>query len=335
MNRLERLLNLVVALLDARRPLSRAEIQRRVPGYGEGPSARRSFERDKDALRAMGIPLVMEPLDGDQEQGEGYRIRPDEYRLADPELAPDELAALHLAVSTVRLGGAEGAGGPAGADEAGVAIWKLGGAVGGDAPARPVAALPGSQHLATLFAALGERRTVRFDYRGVPRMLDPHRLSFTNGHWYLIGHDHDRQETRNFRLDRIDSALATGEPGSFQRPAGAGAPAPPTPPWRMGDEDEVEALLLVDGPLADSAVATAGGAAVRERRPDGSVVLALEVTNRDAFRSFALGFLDHAEVLGPPELRAETVAWLERLASGAAAASPEHDVVARPAGGPP
>ena len=334
MNRLERLVNLVVALLDARRPLSRAEIQRRVPGYGEGPSARRSFERDKDALRAMGIPLVMEPLDGDQEQGEGYRIRPDEYRLADPELAPDELAALHLAVSTVRLGGTDGAGGPAGADEAGVAIWKLGGAVSGDAPALPVAALPGSEHLPTLFAALGERCTVRFGYRGVRRVVDPHRLSFTSGHWYLIGHDHDRRETRNFRLDRIDSAIATDEPGSFQRPAGAGAPAPPTPPWRMGDEDEVEALLLVDEPLADSAVATAGAEAVRERRPDGSVVLALAVTNRDAFRSLALGFLDHAEVLGPPELRAETVTWLERLATRAAP-SPHDDVVARHGGGPP
>ena len=47
--------------------------------------------------------------------------------------------------------------------------------------------------------------------------------------------------------------------------------------------------------------------------PDGSVVLAVRVTNRDAFRSFVLGFLDHAEVLGPAELRADLVEWLEAL----------------------
>jgi predicted DNA-binding transcriptional regulator YafY len=43
------------------------------------------------------------------------------------------------------------------------------------------------------------------------------------------------------------------------------------------------------------------------------VVLGVAVANRDAFRSFVLGFLDHAEVLGPPELRDDTVRWLEAL----------------------
>ena len=56
-----------------------------------------------------------------------------------------------------------------------------------------------------------------------------------------------------------------------------------------------------------------GPEGVEERRPDGSVVLAVHVTNRSAFRSFVLGFLDHAEVVGPPELRAELVDWLEAL----------------------
>jgi predicted DNA-binding transcriptional regulator YafY len=51
---------------------------------------------------------------------------------------------------------------------------------------------------------------------------------------------------------------------------------------------------------------------VVDERPDGSVVVAMTVTNRDNFRSFVLTFLDHAEVLSPPDLRAEIVAWLER-----------------------
>lgn len=310
MNRLERLLNLVAALLDAERPLPRAEIARRVPGYGEGESARRAFERDKDALRAMGIPLATEPLHPDGGDGaEGYRIPRDRYQLPDPGLAPDELAALHLAASTVRLGVGGGPGSPG---EAAVAIWKLGGATGGPETTAPLAALPGGEHLAVLFAALGERRRVTFGYRGEVRTVDPHRLSFTGGHWYLIGHDHLRGDTRNFRLDRMESAPRTGEPGAYERPDRP-PPAGPPAPWRMGDEDEVEALLLVDADQADWAVARAGPDAVHERRPDGSVVLALDVTNRDAFRSFALGFLDHAEVLAPPGLRADMVAWLSRL----------------------
>ncbi len=308
MNRLERLLNLVAALLDAGRPLSRAEIQRRVPGYGEGKSARRAFERDKDALRAMGIPVVLEPLDREHaELGEGYRIPPEQYRLPDPHLAPDELAALHLAASTVRLG----AGGSHGPGDAGTAIWKLGGATGQADSTALVAALPGSEHLPVLFGALGEQRTVRFGYRGAGRVVDPHSLRYTGGHWYVIGHDHDRGEVRNFRLDRIDAAPVPGPASSFERPTGTPAPAPA--PWRMGDEDEVEARLLVDADQAAWAEARAGDGAVRERRADGSVVLALAVTNRAALRTFVLGFLDHAEVLGPPDLRAEMLAWLDAL----------------------
>lgn len=315
MNRLERLLNLVAALLDAGRPLSRLEIQRRVPGYGEGESARRAFERDKDALRAMGIPVVLEPVAPEhREQGdavEGYRIPPEQYQLPDPHLAPDELAALHLAASTVRLGAtADGAPG-----EAGMAIWKLGGATGEALPATPVAALPGSEHLPVLFAALGERRTVRFAYRGAERTVDPFRLSYTGGHWYLIGHDHDRREVRNFRLDRMEAAPKTGDAGGFERPPHAPQPTPA--PWRMGDEDLVEAVLLVDAGQAQWAAVRAGAEAVRERRPDGSVVLAMPVTNRAAFRTFVLGFLEHAEVIGPPELRAAMLVWLDALATAA------------------
>ena len=309
MNRLERLLNLVAALLDADQPLSRAAISERVPGYGEGPSARRAFERDKDALRAMGIPIVVEPLHGSgSEVGEGYRIPREQYQLADPGLAPDELAALHLAVSTVRLGAAAGTE-PLG--EAGVAIWKLGGATGDPQPGGPVAALPGSEHLPALFAAVAERRTVQFGYRGEERVVDPFRLSFTNGHWYLSGHDHHRGQERNFRLDRLASGPRSGPPGGFAKPSRASGPPPA--PWRMGDEEETEALLLVDGDQSVWAVARLGEEAVRERRPDGSVVVGVSVTNRDAFRSFALGFLDHAEVLGPPELRRYMVDWLRAM----------------------
>jgi len=58
-----------------------------------------------------------------------------------------------------------------------------------------------------------------------------------------------------------------------------------------------------------------GADAVTARHDDGSVDLAMVVTNPEAFRSFVLGFLEHAEVLSPPELRAEVVTWLRALAS--------------------
>jgi proteasome accessory factor B len=301
--RLERLLNLTAALLTAPRPLTRDDIRERVPGYPDDGEAtfRRAFERDKDSLREMGIPLRLAAVPGSDPPVEGYVIRPDEYALRDPGLEPDELAAVHLASAAVELEGLQGT----------EAMWKLGGApTPADAPA--VAALPATAALVPLFSAVAERRPVRFGYRGERRLVDPWRLTFSRGHWYLAGRDHDREAERRFRLDRMEGAVELGEPGSFERPATAGG-GPPMP-WELGEEEPVPALVRIDADQAGWAVDHLGDDAVVEHLPDGSVEVRLPVRNRDAFRSFVLGFLGHAEVLEPPELREELVGWLRALA---------------------
>jgi proteasome accessory factor B len=304
-NRLERLINLVAALLAAERPLSAEELRHRVPGYSEDRVAfRRAFERDKETLRDLGVPVVIETVAGSDPPVEGYRVPKEAYYLPDPGLADDELAALHLAATAVRVDVANGV----------EALWKLGGEVAEAGPVPTLAALPGADHLVPLFGAISARRTVTFGYRGKPRRLDPHRLSFRSGHWYLAAHDADAEEERSYRLDRIEPPIETGPPGSAAvvAPAPAGATAT-SPPWELGTEPPVTARLLVDAHQAGWAEGHVGPDAVVERREDGSVVLGVRVTNRDAFRSFVLGFLDHAELLGPPELRAELVGWLEAL----------------------
>jgi predicted DNA-binding transcriptional regulator YafY len=91
-----------------------------------------------------------------------------------------------------------------------------------------------------------------------------------------------------------------------------GVPGARLEPWRLGEGAETRARVLVDAAQAPWIVQHLGPGAVVDERPDGSVVVAMTVTNRDNFRSFVLTFLDHAEVLSPPDLRAEIVAWLER-----------------------
>ncbi len=303
MNRLERLINLVAALLDAARPLSAEELRQRVPGYPDDKATfRRAFERDKETLRDMGVPVVTEVIDPAEPGGLGYRIRKEDYYLADPGLAPDELAALHLAASAVHLEGADGVG----------ALWKLGGEVAEEGPTTPMAALPGEVHLAALFSAISERREAGFGYRGKARRIEPHRLSFRNGHWYLAGRDIDAEDDRLFRLDRIESDVELGAISAAFDRAPLSAVATPSP-WETGGDAAVTARLAVDADQAAWATGHLGADAVEERRPDGSVVVAVRVTNRDAFRSFVLGFLDHAEILGPEDLRADMVSWLEAL----------------------
>lgn len=306
MSRLERLLNLTAALLTATRPLTRDDIHERVPGYppdgGGNSSFRRAFERDKEALRAMGIPVLTEEVDAAEAPIEGYRIPRDQYALRDPGLDADELAAIHLAAAAVRLEGLRGT----------EALWKLGGAPVEAGPSRAVAAIPTIPQLVPLFAAVSERRPVSFGYRGETRTVDPHRLSFTRGRWYLEGHDHVRRAARQFRLDRLEGDVVQGDPGSFERPPGPDAGS--ARPWEMGAEEPLRARVRIDADLAGWAIDHLGPQAVVDRSSDGGVEVALTVTNRDAFRSFVLGFLDHAEVLEPPELRRDMVDWLRAMA---------------------
>jgi proteasome accessory factor B len=319
-DRLERLVNLVAALLDAQRPLTREEVRARVGGYASDDDAfRRNFERDKDLLRQMGMPLVLEPVDPlHPESSTGYYIPRDRYELPDPGLAEDELAALHLAASAVELEGAWGR------DAATTALWKLAASTGGPGPAggaqppvtavTAVAEVPAGARVAVLFGAVAGRQRIRFRYRNTDREVDPWRLSYRKGQWYLAGWDHGRNDSRTYRLDRLQGdPVPVGEPGAFARPIGADE-APP-PPWLLGDDDEVVAEVLVDAAQAEWAAAEVGEAAVAERRPDGSVLLKLAVTNPEALRTFVLGFLDHAEILGPPALRDQTIDWLAQLSS--------------------
>ena len=313
MERLERLVNLGAALIDAETPLSREQLQSRIGGYtDDAASARRNFERDKELLRQIGLPLVTEPLDPRRpDEHLGYRIPRERYELADPDLAEDELAALRLAASAVRV---EGAWGHSATERA---LQKLaGGGIGpdvGGASIGEMASLPAGDAVAVAFGAVAERRRLQFGYRGSQRRVDPWRLSYRGGYWYLAGWDHGRGQERLYRLDRVQGEISAEDPpGAYAHPD-AGQVGPP-PPWRIGDDEEVTADLAVDADQARWAVGAVGEAAVIERGADGSVRLAVPVTNRAAFRSFVLGFLDHAEVLGPPELRAEMVAWLTTLA---------------------
>src|SRR6266496_6241745 len=103
-DRLERLTNLVATLLDTRRPLTLDEIVELVPGYPDDKLAhRRQFERDKETLRGIGIPVRLEPVD-DLGPEQGYRIPPDEYYLPPLDLTPDEQAALHVRSEERRVG---------------------------------------------------------------------------------------------------------------------------------------------------------------------------------------------------------------------------------------
>ena len=299
---IERILNLLAFLLTAGRPITAEEIRTTIAGYDQptDDAFHRMFERDKDLLRRLGIPLELAPTDGWQVE-HGYVVDPETYALPDPGLDDDERAALWLAAEMVRLGGQVAA-----PD----ALFKLGGAPV-TASGEPLAAslAEGSRDLGTVFTALSERRHLRFQYRDKKRKVAPYGLVHRRGHWYLVGAE--GEIVKVFRMDRTDGVAADEEPNSFVRPEGfRAADAIPRTPWEAGGDDLV-ATVRFDQDMAWWARRQVGNRAVFEEAGDGAFEATIPVANPEAFIGWILSFDDRAELLGPPELRRRLIARVE------------------------
>jgi predicted DNA-binding transcriptional regulator YafY len=211
----ERLLNLVIALLNAPTFRSAAWIRAKVAGYGDAPTEEaflRTFERDKKELRDLGVPLQTPPNGGD-----GYRIPRSEFALPPLSFTPAEAAALALAGRLWETTALEAAGSGAlrKIRDAETADSGAGADEDGGRPEDSVVTLlqprvrTSDPAFEPILAAVRAGRTVEFDYRkdpggpAEPRRLQPWGLVSLRGRWYVIGHDDLRGDRRTFRLSRI------------------------------------------------------------------------------------------------------------------------------------
>lgn len=235
----ERLLNLLIMLLVQRTYVPKERIRAALyPGQGD-EAFEKMFERDKDDLRALGVPIEVGQLDAFFDDEPGYRVRPDRFALPDVALEPDEAAVVGLATQVwedARLAGA-----------ASDAVRKLSAAgLPVDAGALDVG-LPRLSAAEPAFDAFWEatldRVEVRFDYQrpGEPeptrRRVRPWGVARASNRWYAVGYDLDRGAERVFRLSRVrGDVVRVGEPGSYEIPEGTDvreiarriSPPPPT-----------------------------------------------------------------------------------------------------------
>ena len=320
--KLIRQLSLISYLMAERRPVTASEIRRDVEGYSdmtEDAFARR-FYADRAELDALGIHLTVDkPADGFSEQ-ENYSLAPEAFHLPAIEFTDGERAALQTALTLLdgefayaeplRLALQQitwGRPSPLGSDlRQTIGLGITASAGGAELSAR----------LAKIDTAIYRRKRIEFEYYTMQtdatalRKVDPYHLLFEGGQFYLVGHSHERDDVRVFKLARIRGkvAYATKAEHDFQRPADfdprryAGRT-----PWQLGDAIDTAEIWVSDdvswyverqfgayGELRDNVFHTA------------YAIPRLVI-------SWALGLRQHARIEGPPALVEEARERVDRI----------------------
>jgi len=214
----ERIMNLTICLLLSRRYLEKAKIREIIEDYRglNDANFERTFERDKDELRSLGVPVETGSNDIFFPDEVGYRIKRKDFELPAIEFTPAETAALGLA-ATVWESATQ-------ADQAIAALAKLRAAGVDPDPSRLTGLAPAigarEPSFPEIWAAHAERVPISFRYKGNLRRVEPWAMSFRHGSWYLLGRDRDKDAARMFKLDRVDATVTRiGKPGSYSLPA--------------------------------------------------------------------------------------------------------------------
>lgn len=312
----ERILNLTICLLVSGRYLPKSQIREAVEGYhGLSDTAfERTFERDKDELRALGVPIEVGSFDPLFDDEPGYRIKPSEFELPPVELDADEAAVVGVAARVWQHASV--------AESTQSALAKLR-AAGVEPDTSQLTALEPSvqareEAFEPLWTAVLDRARVSFTYRGGERRtLEPWGMTASKGRWYVIGRDTDRQATRMFKLTRIaDKPRRVSKVGAYQVPEDLDLRAlarslDPREPNRTA----VVAVRAGKGPtLRRRGQPVAGDAAAEIQLPVGFETFTVRFSDLRTLAEEIVRYGVDAIVLDPPELRERVLVMLAAVA---------------------
>ena len=331
--KLIRQLSLISFLMANGRPVSALEIKREVEGYSSmnDDAFARRFYADRAELESLGISLQVEkPAEGFFE-AELYALPPENYYLPPIEFTDGELAALRTALGL--LDGEFAYAEPLRLALQQVSWGRPSPLQEGDSTSIDVKLAPSaggrelSQRLAKIETAISRRKTIEFSYYSLQRDLvsdrkvDPYHLVFRNGQFYLIGHSHERDEVRVFRLSRIRGKVSYATkaehdftpPEDFDRRDYASRAD-----WQMGEIDGTGQVFVRER-IAWLVERDFGGygqlrkATREEDLPGRGAIFETEYASPRQLISWVLGWRANAKLLEPDDLAREAAERLELL----------------------
>ncbi len=349
--KLIRQLSLISFLMAQGRPVSALEIKREVEGYSDmnDDAFARRFYADRAELESLGIQLGVEKPGEGFFEAELYSLPPENFYLDPIKFSDNELAALSTALLLLTDGGfayaeplrlalqqvAWGHPNPLNEGERAPVEMAMTASAGG----RDL-----SQRLSKIETAISRRKTIEFTYftmeRGETekRKVDPFHLVFRGGQFYLIGHSHERDAVRVFRLSRIQGKVGYASkaehdfspPEDFDR-RDYGSRAD----WQLGETQGTAKIWIREriAWLIERDYGTYGDlrAAVKaDGAPGKGQIFETSYASHRELIAWVLRWRQNAQVLGPDDLRADADGRLALLRDRHENGFKPADVVDRP-----
>jgi predicted DNA-binding transcriptional regulator YafY len=168
--------------------------------------------------------------------------------------------------------------------------------------------------------SIREKKKVGFQYNAAkphPVTLDPYRVAWFGGFWYLVGKDNDSGIVKRYALDKISEFKLTktcfpGVPGDIDQVLRSSSNI-----WFAKDL-HLEATVRVDADVSDyfRRRKMYPSQEILEERPDGSLVVSYRVGHYEAIRTILRSWIPHISILGPEDFRKtfleEVRGWVER-----------------------
>lgn len=304
----ERVLNLLTLLHESATPLTRAEIASRMrtgatPYPDDSDAERQAFTSDRRTIViGLGVVIRERVRAGDDAGRTEYWIEGGDLLLPDLSLDDEErlLLAIALAAVSRRLPGA------------GEALLKLGPPGAAEGPFEFNVDVP--EDVTVFIDAARRGAVVEVAVTGGRFEFEPWAVMLDSAAWLAIGHDVAIGAPRAIRIDRL-----RGRPVDLDHARTAVRPPLDTTLLRRlartaDDSEPVRATVLVDEITAARASLSSRVHHVSQVDLFGAVELDVAVGDRAGFRGWLLALGERAEVVGPKELRDETVAWLQAIA---------------------
>lgn len=325
----ERVFSLVLALVASTNGMTKHELLSSVYGYAGRASGTahdaaldRQFERDKEQLRSLGIPV--ETIDSPGESGNNqlsrYRIQRTALEVPQGlEFSDRELMLLRMAALAWREGSLT-----AEVHRAAMKLESLGANV--DAPRLGVSAGFGATEPAApaLLHAIDESSVAEFAYQLADRELPldrhvlPLQLHRFEGRWHLVAFDLDREATRVFLLSRIVGSVTV----RASKPDESTLPASTAQLVDRAIADLRDLTLrqrvtvkVRTGSIADTVLASRTDSVEKagDGAPAASKFIEFGTTDYRELAAEIAGFGADAMVIQPPKLREFVIARLESI----------------------